>query len=115
MVQGNRSITGIADINQLAPATVKNDFLRMINKGLLTNCYMDEQSMRIVFYNDRTTQNGEVDNPIIERDDWISDNGPESPQLLPKMVECSGCGSSSLLQPSEIKPCPYCDTSLTYR
>jgi len=104
LVRHESSITSIAQMTKVRPKMVEHDLLRMIYLGMLEDGYIDEISGRIIFYKNLPPQNAAV----------VEVEADGQTKLLPKNVECSGCGSISNLKPRETLLCSYCGASLVY-
>lgn len=111
--QGETSIGVIAKITKLSILMVKNDLLRMIYYGHLQNCFIDEVSNHIVFP-DRANSRRSVRKEVAAAAEGNKREQVKTEQLYPKKVECTGCGSSSTLQPGESVFCTYCGASMVY-
>ncbi|MCP3776080.1 hypothetical protein NLX71_22720 [Paenibacillus sp. MZ04-78.2] len=109
MWQGITSVHTIAEMTWLRPAVIANDLQRLIGLGEFPNAYLDMNSMAIVFQ--RPVEPTSPSDLPLER--TTEEDFPEE-KPLPKKVECSGCGSSTLLQPGESKAFAYCDSPLEY-
>ncbi|MDO3677354.1 hypothetical protein [Paenibacillus ehimensis] len=138
MSEGITSVHTIAEMTWQRPAVVTNDLKRLIDLGEFPNAYLDMNSMAIVFQRPvELTVHSDLPQEYMTEEDFPEDlpkdvdlkrvyeevlyeytkmtsSSKMAEKPLPKIVECPGCGSSTLLQPGESKTCPYCDSPLTY-
>ncbi|MCM3269989.1 hypothetical protein [Paenibacillus elgii] len=129
--EGITSIQTIAEMTKQRPAVVANDLRRLIYLGAFQDAFVDMNSMTIVINRPamdlssrRTAAVEELEGltkelkgaykELLNEYMKTTSSSKTAEKPLPKKVECSGCGSSTLLQPGESKACPYCDSPLTY-
>ncbi len=131
MNQGVTSIYGISERVFQRPMVVAYDLQRMVYLKMLPNAVIDTDSMRIIFDQGRSAAStihvnvavsgdGSVGDRLNRGFDGKSERSNPQPSFakaekpLPKTVECSGCGSSTLLRPGQSTTCAYCDSPLSY-
>lgn len=133
--KGITSIQTIAEMTKQRPAVVANDLRRLIYLGAFQDAFVDVHSMTIVMKrpavppemdlsSKRTAAMEELEGltkelkgaykELLNEYTKMTSSSKMAEKPLPKIVECPGCGSSTLLQPGESKTCPYCDSPLTY-
>lgn len=129
-----QNVTSIVDIANRVGAkidTVVNELHRMSYLGLLPDVTVDGTSFQ-VWRNPDSTLNQETyesssfsfhiysdDDSDVDLDDQIeailaAGLAREERELLPKTVECAGCGAKAQLKPRENKVCEYCQSTLQY-
>ncbi|WP_159886131.1 hypothetical protein [Paenibacillus puerhi] len=131
-VEGVTAIDSLAQITSQRPSVVTNDLLRMIQLGVLKDCFVDPHSRSLVFENtvwsapQMTGSTAEfstrveynfgfaTDGPVnVTIGDPVSGSYAEkSAPPAPKTVECHGCGAKTVLQPGEAASCGYCGSDL---
>ncbi|MEK8132512.1 hypothetical protein WMW72_31910 [Paenibacillus filicis] len=129
------SIDSLAEMTLQRPAVVTNDLLRMINLGLFKDCFIDPHSRTLVFENAAWSprqmsgaaaefsskvevhvigSTGSLGGWQVSSPDQAFKAEKPAPPPAPKTVECPGCGSRTVLQPSEVSACEYCGSAMAY-
>ncbi|BBI36753.1 phage holin family protein [Cohnella abietis] len=120
--QGIDAIDRIAELTGEKPRNVTQDISYMIVSGRLTDARLDPTAQLVIMGN-RTAKGQENPNPVggpATREQIIMTDqvaaaragAGASSQPAPKMVTCSGCGSSSKVIPGQRQDCEFCGNSL---